>query len=77
MVARQEVDRIFERLAELHRAGLVSLDRAMDAVETDQETGCTTPKQCTGTLLVDRRDFFACRILGLDDDSTQENEPSK
>lgn len=77
MVARQEVDRIFERLAELHRAGLVSLDRAMDAVETDQETGCTTPKQCTGTLLVGRRDFFACRISGLDDDSTPENQSSK
>lgn len=76
MVARQEVDRIFERLAELHRAGLVSLDRAMDAVETDQETGCTPPKQCTGTLLVGPPDFFACRILRLDDDSAQENQPS-
>ena len=77
MVARQEVDRIFERLAELHRAGLVSLDRAMDAVETDQETGCTTPKQCTGMLLVGRRDFLHYRILGLDDDSAQENQPCK
>lgn len=77
MVARQEVDRIFERLAELHRTGLVSLDRAMDAVESDQETGCTTPKQCTGTLLVGRRDFLRYRILGLDDDSTQENQPCK
>lgn len=77
MVARQEVDRIFDRLAELHRAGSVSLDRAMSDVETDQETGCTTPKQCTGTLLVDRRDFLRYRILGLNDDSTPENQPCK
>lgn len=76
MVARQEIDRIFERLDELHRAGLVSLDRAIADVEVEEQQGCQPPAQSERTLLVRHPDFFACRILVLDDDSTQENQPS-
>lgn len=76
MVARQEVDRIFDRLAELHRAGVVALDRAIADVEVEEQQGCQPPAQSEGTLLVGHPDFFACRILRLDDDSTQENQPS-
>lgn len=70
MDARQheeEVSQIFDRLAELHRAGVVSLDHAIAEVESEEPRGCQSPTQSEVTLSVRPPEFFAPRLLRVDD----------
>ena len=67
----EEVDRIFNRLAELSRAGLASMDHAIAEVESEEPRGCRSPTQSEVTLSVRPPEFFAPRLLRVDDNPSQ------
>ena len=68
---RHEANQIFDRLAELSRAGVVSVDHAIAEVESEEPRGCRSPTQSEVTLSVGPPEFFAPRLLRLDDNPSE------